>query len=62
MSDKVYYAIVRVESDKDMEEISKKIRHIENDVSALTRIDVQQVQGVTREMEEMDGGPALYWS
>ena len=55
---KVYYAMVRIETDKPIKEVSSKLEKVENDVGALTRIDVIQT---TMDQDPEIGTPVLYW-
>ncbi len=57
----IHYMLVRVDTDKDIETISNAISFFENSLGALTRIDVEQIQSLTAEDEEQDGGPVIYW-
>jgi len=61
MATNIHFALVRIETDRDIEEITKAIEKVENAISILTRLDVQQLQKCTPEDEEDMGGPVLYW-
>ncbi len=57
---KVYYALVRIETDTDVNKLTAKIEKLETITGALTLIDVQDLREVTEEAEST-GGPVLYW-
>jgi secreted trypsin-like serine protease len=57
---KIFYALVRIETDKDVNAITTKIEKLETITSALTLIDVQDIREVDS-CDEDSGGPVLYW-
>lgn len=61
MTCKTFYALVRIETDKDVNAITTKIEKLENVTSALTMIDVQDLREVNSQHDEDEGGPVLYW-
>lgn len=65
MTDKVIYAIVRVETDQDVEtiqtDVKRSLQKLEREIGALTRIDAYQFCDVTPDDDDMIGGPTLYW-
>ena len=62
-TEKVTYAIVRIDTDKDVKEIADKIQSLENEISCLTMIDVYGFRTVPKQADEdgMFDRPVLYW-
>jgi len=60
MTCKTFYALVRIETDTDVNKLTAKIEKLETITSSLTLIDVQDLREVDSD-EEDTGGPVLYW-
>lgn len=62
---KIQYAIVRIESDKNLDEVVDQmvtvLAQLEHDISALTRIDITTVHDQHPMAEENGEQPILYW-
>jgi len=59
--DGITYLLVRVDTDMDIEQIVGKIETIENDISALTRLDVIATSDSTKGKEAWQGTPVIYY-
>jgi len=62
---KIQYALVRIETDKDqenvLEQIETQLGYLEHDISALTVIDITQVRDQHPLAEQNGEQPVLYW-
>jgi len=58
---KVTYAVIRIDTDEDVTEIATRIQALEKEISCLTVIDVFGFDNVSKESDEENGAPVLYW-
>ncbi len=61
MKDKVTYLMVRVSTDKDIEQIVGVLETVELKISPLTRIDVIDTVTLTEDEGEDRGNPVIYF-
>ena len=62
---KIQYAIVRIESDKNLDEVvdqmETQLGYLEHDIGCPTRIDITTVHDQHPMAEENGEQPVLYW-
>jgi len=58
--DNMTYLLVKVDTDQDIERIVGAIETIEHSIGALTRLDVIQVNTVSKETDDYEGSPVIY--